>query len=264
MKVVIFCGGRGLRLRDDLPNSPKPLAPIGKRPVLWHLMRYYAHFGHKDFVLCLGYRSEDIKRYFLEYEETLSNDFVLERGGREVRLLASDIDDWRITFVDTGIDSSIGERLAAVREHLAGERVFYANYADALSDLPLDRYTADFLARDEVAAFASVHPSASFHFVRSDGDGHVEGLETVQQADLRINGGYFILRSEIFDYLRRGEDLVDGAFRRLIERKRLLAYRYDGFWQCLDTYKDRQVLEELEARGRAPWRVGAAAPRLAA
>ena len=256
MKVVIFCGGRGMRLRDDMPNTPKPLAPIGQRPVLWHLMRYYAHFGHNDFVLCLGYRSEDIKRYFLEYEETLSNDFVLERGGRDVRLLGSDIDDWKITFVETGLDTSIGERLMAVREHLASEPYFYANYADGLSDLPLDFYTREFLARDRTAAFMSVYPSSTFHFVRSDAKGDVEALVTAPQAELRINGGYFIFRNGIFDALRPGEDLVDGAFPRLIERRQLLAYPYDGFWPCLDTFKDRQALEELEARGRAPWRLG--------
>ena len=254
MKVVLFCGGQGLRLRDEGHSMPKPLVRIGQRPVLWHLMSYYAGFGHRDFVLCLGHRSEEIKRYFLEYEETVSNDFVLSKGGRNVTLLGRDIDEWTITFVYTGLHASVGERLLAVRPHLAGEEVFLANYADGLSDLPLDRYVADFVARDRVAAFVSVVPNASFHFVETDAGGNVVGLRDVASARLRINGGFFAFRSRIFDFLRPGQDLVDGAFPRLIQQKQLLAYRYDGFWHCLDTFKDRQVLEDLEARGEAPWR----------
>ena len=253
MKVVLFCGGQGLRLRDEGHSTPKPLARIGQRPVLWHLMSYYAAFGHRDFVLCLGHRSEEIKRYFLEYEETVSNDFVLSKGGRNVTLLGRDIDEWTITFVYTGLHASIGERLLAVRPHLKGEEVFLANYADGLSDLPLDRYVADFVARDRVAAFVSVVPNASFHFVETDAAGYVVGLRDVAAARLRINGGFFVFRSSIFDSLRPGEDLVDGAFPRLMQQKQLVAYRYDGFWHCLDTFKDLQELEELEARGEAPW-----------
>jgi len=255
MKVVLFCGGQGLRMREEGQHTPKPLARVGQRPVLWHLMSYYARFDHRDFVLCLGHRAEEIKRYFLNYEETVSNDFVPARGGRDLTLLGRDIDDWTITFADTGLHTSIGGRLAAVRPYLAGEEVFLANYADGLSDLALDRYVEDFLARDRVAAFISVVPNASFHFVETDAaSGEVVGLRDVRGADLRINGGFFIFRSAIFDYLRPGEDLLDGAFPRLIRGRELLAYRYDGFWHCLDTFKDRQVLEDLEARGDAPWR----------
>lgn len=265
MKVVIFCGGQGMRLREEGQNTPKPLARIGQRPVLWHLMSYYAHYGHRDFVLCLGYRSEEIKRYFLEYQETLSNDFVLSKGGRSVTLLGSDIDEWTITFVDTGLNSSIGERLASVRPHLEGEEVFLANYADGLSDLPLDRYVAEAVARGRIASFVSVVPNGSFHFVESDDAGNVVGLRDVHAANLRINGGYFVFRKQIFDYLRPGQDLVDGAFPRLIAEQQLLAWSYDGFWHCLDTFKDRQCLEDLEARGDAPWRVRPARqPRSAA
>ena len=255
MKVVLFCGGQGLRLREEGRSTAKPLAHIGQRPVLWHLMSYYASFGHRDFVLCLGHRSEEIKRYFLEYEETVSNDFVLSKGGRDVTLLGRDIDEWTITFVYTGLHASVGERLLAVRSHLEGEELFLANYADGLSDLPLDSYIADFVARDRVASFVSVVPNASFHFVDSDAGGNVVALRDVAAARLRINGGFFVFRNSIFDYLRPGEDLVDGAFQRLMQHKQLVGYRYDGFWHCLDTFKDLQELEDLEARGEAPWRL---------
>ena len=147
MKVVLFCGGLGTRLREHSDTIPKPLVNVGYRPILWHLMRYYAHYGHKDFILCLGYRGDLIREYFLKYNECMSNDFTLSEGGRRVELHSSDIEDWRITFVDTGLHSNIGQRLLRVREHLRGEEVFLANYSDGLSDLPLDQHIADFSAR---------------------------------------------------------------------------------------------------------------------
>ena len=137
MKVVLFCGGQGLRLRDYSENVPKPMVPIGYRPIIWHLMKYYAHYGHTDFILCLGHKANVIKDYFIHYDECVTNDFVLRGGKRDLQLLSSDIDSWSITFVDTGIKSNIGQRLCAVREHLAGEEIFLANYSDNLTDAPL-------------------------------------------------------------------------------------------------------------------------------
>jgi glucose-1-phosphate cytidylyltransferase len=254
MKVVIFCGGQGLRLRDS-HNTPKPLVRVGEQPILWHLMRYYAHFGHKDFVLCLGYRGVEIKDYFLNYREALSNDFILGKGGREVTLLSSDIDDWTITFVDTGLHTKIGQRLRAIEPHVRGEDAFLANYADGLTDLPLDRYLATFHQRGPVASFLAVRPPLVFHTVEADAGGCVEKIERITASDLRINAGFFAFRREIFDYIRPGEDLVDEPFQRLCAERRLLAQRYDGFWRCMDTFQDRQALEDLVARGVAPWQV---------
>ena len=136
MKVVIFCGGLGTRLREYSETIPKPLVNIGERPIIWHLMKYYAHFGHKDFILCLGYRGDLIKNFFLNYNECDSNDFVLSESGRKIELFNEDTSDWRITFVDTGLKSNIGQRLKAVEKHLEGEEVFLANYTDGLSDYP--------------------------------------------------------------------------------------------------------------------------------
>src|SRR5256885_12351822 len=137
MKVVLFCGGLGLRLRDYAENVPKPMLTIGYRPILWHVMKYYAHFGHKDFVLCLGYRGDTIKNHFLTYSETLSNDFTLSEGGKKLQLMGSDIQDWTITFVDTGVNANIGQRLKAVERYLGDDPEFLANYSDGLTDLPL-------------------------------------------------------------------------------------------------------------------------------
>src|ERR1700730_16580427 len=168
MRVVLFCGGLGMRLRDYSESIPKPMVPIGYRPLIWWVMKYYAHFGHRDFVLCLGYKGDVIKDYFLNYNECRSNDFVLSQGGQRIELLQKDIEDWRITFVDTGMHANIGERLMAVRSFL----------------------------RDEDVTFTSI--------------------EDVKGADTWVNGGFFVFRREIFDYMQPGEELVVEPFQRLV------------------------------------------------
>ena len=253
MKVVLFCGGHGMRMRDYSDALPKPMAPIGYRPILWHLMKYYAHFGVKDFILCLGYRADYIKNYFLTYNECVSNDFTLSEGGRKLELLKSDIGDWRITFVDTGLSSNIGQRLKAVEKHLAGEDLFLANYADGLTDLNLADQMAHFHQHRKIASFVSVKPNLSFHLVNADESGRVTAIEDIAKSHIRVNGGFFIFRRSIFDYMGEGEELVREPFQRLVARDELLAYQYDGFWQAMDTFKDRQRLEELYSDGNAPW-----------
>jgi glucose-1-phosphate cytidylyltransferase len=262
MKVVLFCGGLGLRLRDHSERIPKPMVPIGYRPILWHVMKYYAHFGHKDFVLCLGYKADVVKEYFLNYNEALSNDFVLngngggnEAGTSRVELLGSDIHDWRITFADTGLQANIGQRLRAVRHHVAGEEVFLANYGDVLTDAPLPELVEDFLGRDKVGAFVAVKPTYTFHVVSMQDDGTVDRIDDVRVADLWINGGYMILRQDIFDYLGEGEELVQEPFQRLIKENLLVAYRYEGFWAPMDTLKDLQQLESMYEAGKPAWAV---------
>ena len=255
MKVVLFCGGLGMRLREYSESIPKPMVPVGYRPILWHLMRYYAHFGHNEFILCLGYKGDSIKKYFLEYDETVSNDFVMTEGGKKVELLASDIQDWKITFVDTGMSSNIGQRLKAVEPHVAGDEMFLANYSDGLSDLPRPTMLDWFRRHDAVACFAGVVPTQSFHLVRVEEGGRVESIQHVRDVGMRINGGFFAFRHEIFKWMEAGEELVEAPFRRLAAAGKLLAYPHDGFWACMDTFKDRQLLEDLYARGQVPWEV---------
>ncbi|HWB14672.1 MAG TPA: sugar phosphate nucleotidyltransferase [Pirellulales bacterium] len=255
MKVVLFCGGLGMRLREYSEAIPKPMVPIGYRPILWHVMKYYAHFGHKDFILCLGWKADVIKNYFLMYDECLSNDFVLSSGGKSVNLLNSDIDDWRITFCDTGTTTSIGQRLLAVERHLAGEETFLANYTDGLTDFPLPDLIDFFHERRASAAFLSVRPNHSFHTVNVDEDGLVEQIEAIGSADIWMNGGYFVFGHEIFDHLRGGQDLVEEPFRALMTQRRLHSLKYEGFWSCMDTYKEKAHLDELYANGNAPWEV---------
>jgi glucose-1-phosphate cytidylyltransferase len=255
MKVVLFCGGLGTRLREHSDTIPKPLVNVGSRPILWHIMRYYAHYGHKDFVLCLGYRGDLIREYFLNYSEAMSNDFTLSDGGRKVDLHSRDLDGWRITFVDTGMHSNIGQRLKRVQKYLDGEEMFLANYSDGLSDLDLNRHVGSFQKSDAIASFVSVHSSQSFHAVRADANGVVSHIGAMPDQPMWINGGYFVLRSQIFDYIHEGEELVEQPFARLVQERKLLTTSWQGFWQCMDTFKDKITFDRLEARGNCPWMV---------
>jgi glucose-1-phosphate cytidylyltransferase len=232
MKVVLFCGGLGMRLRDAPYNVPKPMVPIGDNPILWHLMKYYAHHGHTEFVLCLGYRGEAIR------------DFV-----RDLR------EDWSITCVDSGIDATIGERLRAAEPLVRGEEMFCANYADGLSDLPLGDQVAHFRRYGGIASLVSVRPNLSYHSVESEPGGRVLGFRSIAATPIRVNGGFFLFRPEIFRYLRDGEELVGPPFQRLIAARQLVAYEYDGFWVAVDTAKDKQLVDALYASGAPPWRV---------
>jgi len=254
MKVVLFCGGLGTRLRELSEELPKPMVHIGYRPILWHVMKYYAHFGHRDFILCLGYKADKIKDYFLNYREWVSNNFTLSDGGRKIDLETSDIEDWRITFVDTGRNSNVGTRLRAVRPYLEDEEMFLANYADGLTDLELPHMIESFEASGKVACCLCTKPSQSFHVVQLGQDNLVADIHYVQESNVVINGGYFVLRKEVFDYMREGEDLVVEPFRRLIRKKLLLGYPYDRFW-CMDTFKEHSELTQLYESGNAPWEV---------
>ncbi len=256
MKVVLFCGGLGMRIRDA-EDLPKPMVHIGYRPILWHVMKYYAHFGHKDFILCLGYRADAVKNYFLNYNECASNDFILSGGAKNLELLNSDIQDWRITFADTGINSNIGQRLKAVEKYLDGEEEFLANYSDGLTDLPLPQQLQHFHQQDKIASFLCVRPNLSYHMVSVEsGNGSlVSGIHAINNGSVRINGGYFVFKKKIFDYIREKEELVLEPFQRLLEEKQLIGYPYDGFWASMDTFKDRMQLEGLYSGGSAPWEV---------
>lgn len=254
MKVVLFCGGLGMRLREYSENIPKPMVPIGNRPIIWQLMKYYAHHGHQDFVLCLGHNAHVIKDYFLNYDECASNDFILE-GNREPTLIKKDIEDWKILFSDTGLHSNIGMRLKAVEPYLKDEEMFMANYSDGLCDLPLDDMLQFFKDSDKVACFLCVKPNQTFHYVKLADDGTVEAIQDTTKSGLTVNGGYFIFKQAIFDYIKDGEELVHEPFERLIAENQLIAYQYDGYWSCMDTFKDKQKFDEMYLNGEAPWEV---------
>lgn len=255
MKVVLFCGGLGMRMRDGMTSAPKPMAMIGDRPLLWHVMRYYAHFGHTDFILCLGYGASAVKDFFLTYDETRSNDFVLNGGGK-VQLFKTDISDWEITFVDTGLHSAIGERLRRVRRFVEGEEMFLANYADVFTNAPLPDMISRFEATDAVVSLIAVQPQSSHHVVEVNENGLITGVMPVRDLLQWENGGYFVIRPEIFAHLNEGEDLVEDAImRRLVPQRKAIAYPWKGYWTPADTVKERAKLEEMYYRGVCPWMV---------
>lgn len=255
MKVVLFCGGLGMRLREFSDNIPKPLVNIGYRPIIWHLMKYYAHFGHKDFILCLGYKGDAFKKFFLDYNECISNDFTLSEGGSKLELGNSDISDWRITFIDTGLHSNIGQRLVRVRKYLQGEEMFLANYSDGLTDMDLSNQLEHFISHNKIASFLSVKPNITFHTVSMKNDILVGEMKPFKLSDIRVNGGFFILRNDIFEFINEGEELVQEPFYRLIQKEQLIAYEYNGFWGGMDTFKDKQMFDELYEKGNPPWQV---------
>ena len=255
MKVVLFCGGLGLRLHPSTEKIPKPLVEVGGKPVLLHLMKYYSYFGHKDFILCLGYKGEEIKKFFLNYDECLSGDFILSNGRKKEKLFKSDIEDWKITFADTGLKATLGDRLMVAEKYVNEEERFLANYADGLTDLYLPDLIDFSIKQGKIASLIAVKPSVAFHYISTDRKRCVKNIKQLNQTPLRINGGYFVFKNEIFDYIKPGEDLVCEPFQRLIQKRELIAYNYDGFWASLDTYKDKQRLDELASKDSSFWEI---------
>lgn len=253
MKVVLFCGGLGTRIREYSESIPKPMIPVGHQPILWHIMNYYSQYGNNDFVLCLGYKANTIKDFFLNYKPQLFSDFVLSGANRDVQVLNKTQDDWRIALIDTGIWRNIGSRLWAVREHVQNEEIFAANYSDGLTDVNFDDMVAKFKASNKVGCFLAVRPPLTYHLADIGPDGRVNDFVTSDRAEIWINGGYFLFKQEIFDYMREGEELVVEPFKRLIAEDQLMAYKHEGFFRSMDTLRDRQMLEEMFERGDTPW-----------
>lgn len=256
MKVVLFCGGLGTRIREYSETIPKPMIPVGHQPILWHVMQYYSYFGHTDFVLCLGYKANVVKDFFLSYRPQSYADCVVSGYGSKVELLGQQEKDWCVSLIDTGIWRNIGERLWAVRDHVKDEDIFLANYSDGLCDANLNEMIDLFKKSGKLAAFLTIRPPLTYHLVDMDGSGAVRGMRTWDRADFWINGGYFLLRPQIFEYMRDGEELVVEPFQRLAEANQLMAFRHEGFWRSMDTLKDRQVLEDMVEQGDMPWRLG--------
>ena len=255
MKVVLFCGGLGMRMRADNQSLPKPMMPIGSRPVLWHVMRYYAHFGHTEFILCLGHGAQAVKDYFLDYRETTSNDFVLDQGRRATsRCSSTDISDWT-HHVHRHRHRHGDRRTPAPRAALPRGRRDLPGQLRRRADRRADERSDRRVHRDAMPwrSLLAVKPQDSFHVVDIEADSTSPGLTPVADMAMRINGGYFILRQGIFDYLNEGEDLVMDACIRAAKAGRMRAVRYDGFWAPMDTLKERTALEEQYRRGNSPW-----------
>jgi glucose-1-phosphate cytidylyltransferase len=256
MKVVLFCGGLGTRIREYSEAIPKPMIPVGHQPILWHVMQYYSYFGHRDFILCLGYKANVVKEFFLNYRPQAFTDCVVSAFGSQVELLGKPEEDWRVSLIDTGIWRNIGERLWAVRDHVKDEEIFLANYTDGLSNVDLNDMLDRFKKSGKFACFLAIRPQLAYHVADIEEEGRVRAIRTWDRADLWINGGYFLLRPKIFDYMQEGEELVVEPFQRLAKANQLMAYKHEGFWRAMDTLRDRQVLEEMVEKGHMPWRLG--------
>lgn len=261
MKVVLFCGGTGTRIREHFESLPKPMIPIGYQPILWHIMQYYSQYGHRDFVLCLGYKGNVIKDFFLSSTPSDFTDCVVSLHGKKLELLGEKPPDWRVTLVDTGMWRNIGQRLTAVRHLVKDEEIFLANYSDGLTDAPLPIMIDMLKKSGKVGCFMAVRAPLNFHLSEFEPDGVVTSFHAGGEEDLWINGGYFIFRNRIFDYVRDGEDLVYEPFSRLIAERQLIAYRHEGFFRPMDTMRDKQALDEMVDKANMPWRLSNCPPQ---
>jgi len=256
MKVVILAGGYGTRIRDVADDIPKPMIPIGPYPILWHIMKSYAHFGHKDFILCVGYKGNIIKEFVLNYE-THTRDFTITFGIHNAVVYHNthDESDWRVTVADTGLAAMTGARIARIQTFVGNEE-FMLTYGDAVSDVNLERLLAFHRSHGKVLTVTGVRPPGRFGELVGTPSGQViEFNEKPQATGGRISGGFFVATPRVFDYLADREDLVfeRGPLERLVEDGQLMMFEHDGFWQPMDTSREYQLLNSLYAQGKAPW-----------
>jgi glucose-1-phosphate cytidylyltransferase len=257
VKVVIFCGGLGTRIRGISDDLPKPMLPIGNRPILWHIMKSYADQGHKDFVLCLGYKGDVIRDYFLNYR-TKSNDITINLGSHDEITFHGDNqnDDWTVTLVETGENTQTGGRLVIAKKYLIANERFLLTYGDGLSSVKIDDLVAFHQQNEQIVTVTGVHPPGRFGEIEADQNGVVTGFnEKPQTSSGRISGGYFVCDYAVFDFINEDKTMVfeEEPIRKLVEQKKLGVFEYDGFWQCMDTARDWNYLNDIYAKGQVPW-----------
>jgi glucose-1-phosphate cytidylyltransferase len=257
MMTVILCGGRGTRLGEHGVNLPKALIEIGGKPVIWHLLKIYSHHGLNDFILCLGYLGDAIKRYFLE-QQWIDADFTLElnRSGKyQIQNHQTFKEDWRITFAETGLDTNTGGRVKRIEKFLGDDRTFCVTYGDGLADVDLPLLLEFHRQHGKIATLTAVHPRSSFGLIKVNDSGVVTDFEEKPVMRDWINGGFFVFDRRIFDYLSDNCVLEREPFERLASEGQLVAYRHDGFWKCMDTYKDNVEFNQLWDAGEADWAI---------
>ena len=255
MKTVILCGGRGTRLGAHGTTLPKALIEIGEKPVIWHLLNIYAHYGFDDFILCLGFLGDKIKRFFLE-QNWLNADFTLEKNSNLPALKNNDaLEDWRITFAETGLETNTGGRLKKIEKYLDGEKTFFVTYGDGLANVDLEKLLEFHRSHGRIATLTAVHPHTNFGILKLNDEGFVTEFQEKPVMREWINGGFFVFNREIFDYLDENSVLEREPLERLAEEKQLAAFPHSGFWKCVDTFKDNLEFNQLWADGRADWKV---------
>jgi glucose-1-phosphate cytidylyltransferase len=259
MKVVILCGGYGTRIRDVSDNIPKPMITVGRLPILWHVMKYYASFGHREFVLCLGYKGQVIKEFFLNYEAQTRDCTVTLGANKSIEYHTNHEEaDWSVTLSDTGLETMTGGRIRKIRQYIGDDAEFMLTYGDGVSNVDLNKLLAFHHSHDRILTVTGVRPPGRFGELVADEQGIVtEFNEKPQATGGRISGGFFVCRRELFDYLDDREDLVfeQEPMRSLVRAQQLAVYEHDDFWQCMDTYRDWQFLNGLIEKDRAPWKI---------
>ena len=253
MRTLILAGGLGSRLSEETVTKPKPMVEIGSDPILWHILKHYAHYGYDDFIIALGYRGELIKQYFTQYA-ALSGDLMVRTNDGVVERSGSTLDDWTLHLVDTGFDTATGGRMRRVA-HLLND-TFMMTFGDGVSDVDISRLVAFHKAHGRLATITAVRPPARFGHVEIQGDAVVEFSEKPQTGEGWINGGYMVLEPQVLDYITDDDVYFQTEpMERLAADGQLMAYRHDSFWQCMDTMRDRNMLESLWQSGHAPWKV---------
>jgi len=252
MKVIILAGGFGTRLSEYTQTIPKPMLTVGSKPILWHIMRTYAHFGHKDFYLALGYKAELIKEYFLNYR-SVNSDFTVDLGTGEVVPHQTDDADWRVTLVQTGLDSMTGGRVKRLQSFI-GDEPFMLTYGDGVADIDLNALLDFHRSHGKMITVSAVHPGARFGELIIDSDQVKSFQEKPQTTQGWINGGYFVIQPDFFDLILGDATILErDPLEEAARMGELMAYRHDGFWQCMDTKRDRDFLESIWSTGNAPW-----------
>jgi glucose-1-phosphate cytidylyltransferase len=260
MKVVILCGGQGTRIRDVSESIPKPMIPIGRQPILWHIMKIYGIFGFNEFVLCLGYKGQVIKEFFLNYY-TMINDITLDLSLPNAIEYhdGNSREKWKVTLADTGNDTMTGARVARIEEYLDNDENFMLTYGDGLADIDMRALVKFHKSHGKMVTVTGVHPAGRFGEIELSGDGYVRAFaEKPQVSEGRINGGFFVMRKEFIDhYLREEHDLIleQAPLSQCARDGELVSFNHDGYWQPMDTYREYQILNELWVRGNAPWKI---------
>ncbi len=259
MKVAILCGGKGTRLRELTGVLPKPLVEIGGKPILWHIMKIYSYYGFNDFILCLGYKGEMIKEYFMNQADWRYNDFILDFKSKKHEIIykANNYkvkhEDWKITFVDTGQETNTGGRIKKIEEYIGGDD-FFVTYGDGLSDIDLNKLLDFHKKNKKIATITCVNPPSQFGVVEINEEGIITKFEEKPLLNQWISGGFFVFNKRIFDYIRENDILEKEPFEKLAKERQAIAYKHKGFWKCMDTYKDTRVLNELWKNNKAYWK----------
>ena len=254
MQVVIFCGGKGTRLREETEYHPKPMIRIGGQPILWHIMKLYAHHGFTDFILCLGYKQTSIREYFLNYRY-MSSDVRVELGGSGgVHVLGNHEEHWNVTLIDTGLDTKKGDRLRMIEPHVTGDD-FLLTYGDGVADVDVQALLRYHHEEGKLVTFTGVHPISRFATVSTDEQGEIVDWTEKAQLEGHINGGFFVVKREVLASIEHDCEFEEEPMRRLARESQVGMYRHEGFWHCMDTYRDYLVLEGIWRSKDCPWRV---------